>query len=450
MGGTATLAGFVAETSLEEIPEDAQVKAKEAIIDYVGVALYGSHHEVGETISDYVDSALPGSDAQVLARGTASTPGAALANGTFGHAIDYDDTFESIIIHPTSPVFAAAMAAGDHADASGADVLAGYVIGVEVAYRTGHSTYPSHYENGWHSTGTVGSFGAAAAAASILDLSTDEIRHAFGITASGSSSLKKNFGTMTKPLHAGHAAQVGVRAALLAQNGFTADTNVFEETLGYGNVMTIGDTFDPSALTEKLGEEWAVSDIGYKPYPSGVITHAAMDAMYEAVNEHDLTLDTVDSIVVTIDDAASEMLHHENPSNALEAKFSIEFCLSTILRERAAGIHEFTDEYVGTPETKAAMKKVSRAFESNLFGQDFGNYGARIRIETIDGEEIVVEERYAPGTPNNPVSAERLEAKFRECADTVLSADDVDGILSALNRLEADGMFERFKTHASA
>jgi len=210
------------------LSDEVREKSKEAITDLVGVALYGSHHGVGEQINSYVETSSPGSDATVLARGTASVTGAALANATFGHAVDFDDTFESIVIHPTSPVFSAALAVAELVNATGEDVLTGYAVGVDVAYRTGHSTYPSHYENGWHSTGTVGTFGAAAAAASVMGLTADEIRYAFGIAASASSSLKKNFGTMTKPLHSGHAAQMGTRASLLAANGFTADPNVFE------------------------------------------------------------------------------------------------------------------------------------------------------------------------------------------------------------------------------
>src|SRR6056297_403959 len=334
MGATEALAAFVSETELSDVPEPPRQKAKEAITDLVGVALYGSHHDIGDRITAFVETESTGDAATMFARGRASATGAALANATYGHAVDYDDTFECIVIHPTSPTVSAALAAAEATDATGADVLTAYLVGVDVAYRTGHSTYPSHYDNGWHSTGTVGTFGAAAAAASVLGLDVDEVRHAFGIAASASSALKKNFGTMTKPLHSGHAAQMGLRAALLADKGFTADRNVFEGELGYGHVMTPDGSYDPTELTNDLGETWAVMDIGYKPYPSGVITHAAMDAFREVLVEHDLGPDDVERVVVSLDDAASKMLHHENPSTGLEAKFSIEFCLASVLRER--------------------------------------------------------------------------------------------------------------------
>ncbi|WP_280535931.1 MmgE/PrpD family protein [Halopenitus sp. POP-27] len=440
MGETAVLCEFIESTTYDDIPDPVLDHAKTAIMDNVGVSLFGAHHELGDTIYDYVDAHGGDGEATVYARESRSAPAAALANGAFGHAVDYDDTFESIVIHPTSPVFSAALAAADEVDASSTDLLTGYVVGCEVAYRVGHSTYPEHYQNGWHSTGTAGSFGAAAAAATIMDLEGDAIPNALGIVASGSSALKKNFGTMTKPLHAGHAAQIGVRAALLARSGFTADTEILEGKIGYNRVMTIDDAYDPAEITDDLGSEWAVPDIGFKPYPSGVITHAAMDAMRDLVREHDLSPETVEDVVVTLDDAASEMLHHEQPDNALQAKFSIEFCLAAVLREGDAGIHEFTDEYVQEPATKEAVSMVSRAFEENLFDEEFAGYGAIVRVTTTSGESLRGEMQYAPGSPNNPVSEERLQAKFRECAETRLDPERVDDLAETIRTLEDAGL----------
>lgn len=450
MEATEELATFVAETTLSDVPDEARSKGKEAITDLVGVAVYGSHHDVGDRIASYVATDSPGETATVLGRGTASATGAALANATFGHAVDYDDTFESIVIHPTSPVFSAALAAAEEVDASGNEVLAGYLIGVDVAYRTGHSTYPSHYDNGWHSTGTVGTFGAAAAAASVMGLSPDAVRRTFGVAASMSSSLKKNFGTMTKPLHSGHAAQMGVRSAKLAAEGFTADENVFDGEIGYGNVMTVGDDFDQEALTRDLGGTWAVMDIGYKPYPSGVITHAAMDALREIAVQYDLQPSDVDRVVVSLDDAASEMLHHENPETGLEAKFSIEFCLAAVLRERDPGIHEFTDEYVTDPATREQTAKVERDFKRNLFGGDFANYAARVTVETTDGETHTAEMKHAPGHPTNPVSDDRLRAKFDECVSEVLSPEDAEAAHEAIHNLDEEGELDRLVDAVSA
>lgn len=436
MGETASLAEFTVDTAVDDIPDDAVSHAKRAIKDYLGVAVYGSHHEVGEKVASYVDRCASGDEATVIGRGTASPTGAALANGAFGHAIDYDDTFESIVIHPTSPVFAATLSIGELVDADGSELIAAYTIGCEAAYRVGHSTYPSHYQNGWHSTGTVGTFGSTAAASRLLGLTTDETETAFGIVASSSSALKKNFGSMTKPLHAGHAAEMGVRSALLAQDGFSADEAVLEGDIGYGAAMTPGGEYEPEAITENLGENWAVSEICFKPHPSGVITHAAMDALRTIVIDEDLAPEDVESITVALDDAASEMLIHANPDNALQAKFSIEFCLAAILRERKAGIHEFTDEYVSQPETKGAIAKVERSFEETLFDAHYAGYGARVTVETMAGKTIENEVKIVPGSPNNPLGSERLTAKFEECARTVLDESETDELAELIETLD--------------
>jgi 2-methylcitrate dehydratase PrpD len=444
MDVTETLASFVVTTTYDDVPESVHEKSREAIRDAVGVAVYGSQHEVGETVGRYADRMFPGEGATVLGRGQSTPAGAALSNGAATHAIDYDDTFESIVIHPSGPVFSAALAAVEESGGDSRDLLTAYAVGCEAAYRVGQSTYPTHYDHGWHATGTAGSFGAAAAVGSALDLPVAEMRYALAIVASGSSALKKNFGSMTKPLHPGHAAQVGVRAAFLAADGFTGDESILDGEMGYGMVMSPAGDYDTGEITEGLGETWAITDIGYKPYPSGVITHAAMDALRDIVVDEDLAPEDVDRVVVTLDEAASSMLIHADAGNALQAKFSIEFCLASVLRARDPGVREFSDEYVTEPETRAAMELVERDFEENLFGDDYAGYGGRVVVETTGGERYENEERRAPGGPNNPVSEERLRGKFFECAETVFDRDDAEELCDAVESLGEDGSLARF------
>jgi len=436
MGLTVDLAGTAVETAAGGPPPGTLDRATLAVRDYIGVALYGSQHPVGERIGAFVEAAQPGTAATLLGGGTASTTGAALANGTFGHAIDYDDTFESIVLHPTAPVFAAALATAERVDADGEDLLGSYVAGVEAAYRIAHSVYSGHYENGWHLTGTVGTFGATAAAGTLLDVPPETLARAFGIAGSSSSSLKRNFGTMTKPLHAGHAAEMGTRAALLADAGFGATDEVLEGPMGYGSVMNPTGTFDEADIRESPGGHYGVEDIGLKPYPSGVITHAAMEATRRLVAEHDLGPSEIERVVVTLDEAASEMLIHADPADELQAKFSIEFCLAAVLREGDAGVAEFDDEYVTAPATREAMALVERAFESDLFGGGFAGYGARVTVETAGGETHVAEERRAPGSPSNPLPGERWTAKFHECAAPVLDREAAERVASLTADLE--------------
>lgn len=442
MRETEALAEFVADTALADVDDDGVETAKLAIRDFLGVALFGSAHDVGRTVADYVNATFGAEGATLVGRGTATAPGAALANGAFGHAIDYDDTFESIVIHPTSPVFPAVMAVAESRDRKGRDALRGYLVGVETAYRIGHSTYPAHYEQGWHGTGTIGALGAAAGASSALGLDVNGVEHALGIAASGSSSLKKNFGSMTKPLHAGHAANQGIRAAMLAERGFTADEAILEGKLGYGTVMSPGGGYVPSEITDGLGEVWHIDDIGFKPYPSGVITHAAMDATRRVVEREDLAPDDVREVTVTLDSAAKEMLIHSNPENALQAKFSIEFCVAAVLRERTPGVREFTDEYVASSETRRAIEKVSAAFEPRIFGAEYAGYGARVDLKTATGERYVEAVEHTPGSPNNPLSERRLSKKFFACAETVLDRSTAETVAASVEALEEDGSLE--------
>lgn len=438
MDATAALATYVSSVEFEEIPEEAIDHAKTSIRDYVGLALYGSQHELGEQVIAYLELFPSGGEATVIGDGPAAAPHAAFANGVTGHAVDYDDTFESIVIHPSCTTFPAALAAAEQGGASGRDLLTGYIVGHDVLFRIGQSVAPSHWHHGWHSTATIGVFGAAAAAGSVLGLSERELRMAFGIAGSASAGLKKNSGSMTNPLHCGRAAQLGLSAALLAENGATANPSILEGRYGYGKIMTPDGNYTPEKITEPT-VEWAVLDNGFKPYPSGVVTHAPMEALRTIVVREDLQPEDVHSVVVTVDERVTDTIDESNPQTALEAMTSYEFCLAAILRERDAGINEFTDSYVQSDRTREVMKKISVTPVSTLFETDAGaeaSYGARVAVTTTDGETITDEIERAPGSPSNPLSEQRLQAKFLECAQTVLSSDRIDELQTAIAELD--------------
>jgi 2-methylcitrate dehydratase PrpD len=437
MSAIEKISNFTARTSYNDIPKSVLEQAKVPIRDYMGVAIHGSGQEIGEIIQTYVNTEFSGEDSTVFGGTSASSSGAALANGTFGHAIDYDDTFESIAIHPTSPIFSAALAVGEAEEATSRDVLTAYVIGSEVAFNIEMGLLPSHYDKGWHSTGTTGSFGATAAAGSVLGLDVEELQEAFGIVGSASSSLRKNFGSMTKPLHAGHAAQMGVRAATLSQAGFTADNQIFSGDLGYGTVMTGEEGYDESATIEGLSDnQWAVMEISFKPYPSGALTHAPMEALRRLVRRENISPDEVRSITVSVDKATEGVLLHEDPKNALQAKFSLEFCMAIILCERDATIYEFRDEMVQSSEIQDQMKKVERNYEKELFDGDYSKRGGRVKITMTDGTVYEEGERFTPGTPTNPIDDKRLKEKFVRCVESVIDGESAEEILENINRLD--------------
>lgn len=442
MEETSVLSRHVATCEYGSIPAPVLERSRTLVRDLLGVALYGSQHATGRRIAAYVDATAPGERSTVFGRGTASPTGAALANGVFAHLLDYDDTFESVVLHPSAAVFPAALAVAEHVDATGGELLTGYVVGLDVALGLGRATFPSHYDYGWHATGTLGSFGAAAAAASVLDLDVERTEHALGMVASSSSSLLKNAASMTKSLHAGHAAQMGVRAALLAAEGFTADREVLEGDRGYGSLMTPDGSYDPAAVTADLGETWAVMDVGIKPYACGRITHAGLEALRTILRREELTAEDVARVTVTLDAAAAKILDYEEPTNQFEAKASIEFPHAAVLREGRAGVHEFTDEYVREPRTRTQMAKIERAFEENLFERGYGSYGARLVVETTDGRTVEATETDAIGSPANPLSETRLRRKFEECAGAVLSPEEVATLDAAVEDLGTDRTFQ--------
>ena len=440
MDETAHLAARVVTTTLDDAPDDAVARAKTAVRDVLGLALHGSGHETGDLVADHL-AALGGDGAATVAGGATTDPvRAAFANGAFAHVLNYDDTFESVVIHPSTTAFPAALAAAEAAERTGRALLAGYLVGLDASYRVGRAVAPTHWLRGWHATATVGTLGACAAAASVFDLDTATTRRAFGVAASLASGLKRNIGTQTNPLHCGHAAGKGVEAALLAREGASADESVLGGAYGFGDLAAGGEGYDPTAVTDP-DVAWAVRDLAFKPYPSGVVTHAAMEALRTIVEREALAPGDVTRITATVDEAVTDTIDQHDPQTATEATVSYEFCLAAVLRDRDPGLRAFTDAYVRAPETRAQMAKVDLDPRPDPFGTSAAeaSYGARVAVETGDGRRFAETVLETPGGPANPLSAARLRAKFEACAGTVLDAGGVDEVADAVDRLDADG-----------
>src|SRR5215831_18257368 len=241
MRATTHLAEFVTKSRWEDCPAQAVEAARRAILDCLGVMLAGSVEPAARIVAD-VARAEGGSPLATVV-GTPLRTGAvwaALFNGTAAHALDFDDTNFAMLGHPSAPVLTAALAAGELCTATGAEVMHAFLLGFEVETTMGEVVNPGHYARGWHSTCTLGTLGAAAAAARLLGLDTPATASALAVAASQASGLKENFGTMTKPFHAGHAARSGVLAALLAREGWTASEHALEGPQGFFNVMSEG------------------------------------------------------------------------------------------------------------------------------------------------------------------------------------------------------------------
>jgi len=445
MGVTQEVAKFVVQTRYKDIPKDVVSAARGFILDGIGVALAGSTDECSRIIQAQIRQMGGKAEAAVLGTAlSAPTAKAALANGVAAHAMDYDDTQLStskeavygLLTHPTTPVLAAALAVGQKNRISGKDLLLAYILGVEVECRIADAINPRHYQSGFHSTATMGGLGAAMAAGKILGLKEEPLLRTLGIAASMASGLRENFGTMTKPLHAGRAAENGVNAALLAQSGFTAATNILEARRGFYNAMAGG--YDESKIAGRLGKPYFMIDpgISIKPYPSGSLSHPAQDLILDLVKQNDLHAPDIESIEVGTNSNVPNALIYPMPKTALEGKFSIPFCMAIAVLERKAGIAQFQDENVRERKVVELMKRVKLVVDDELEALGYDQVRSRIRIELKDGR--AVEGRYdvARGHPEKPMSWAELGEKFYDCASLVLPRKNAERAVEFIERLE--------------
>jgi 2-methylcitrate dehydratase PrpD len=427
VGLTAEVAEFVACVDASEIPVDVARLAKRSILDGLGLAVAGSRSRAAEIAAAEVDSygsLVPEASALGTGRSTAARF-AAFLNGLAIHADDYDDTqlavapdrVYGLLTHPTAPVLPAVLALAERDDRSGADVLTAYAIGVEVETKVAEAIDPRHYNDGFHSTATAGSIGAGAGAARILRLDTPTTATALGIAASSAGGLRENFGTMTKPLHAGRAAENGVVAASLAAGGFSAAQNILEARRGY--FRAAGGGFDPTLIEGRLGRPWTFADpgISIKPHPSGSLTHPAMGAFLDLVVEHDLRPADVARVRVGTNRHMPNALIHHRPTNELEAKFSMEFCMAILLLERRAGLAEFTDEVVNRPDVRALVERV--VFEADPAADEggFREMTSLIEVTLHDGRTVRTRAEFGKGSPANPMRDDELIDKFLGCLE---------------------------------
>jgi len=431
--------------SYEDIPERVREQAVEHILDGYGLALSG-HVEEGHTIlRHYV--ATVGGKPEVQVFGTplrAPAELAALTNGLAMHAMDYDDTQLStnpesvygLLTHPTAPVLGGASAAAELMGAGGRQMLVAYVAGTEVACRIADAANPRHYQDGFHSTGTIGPFGSVVAAGKIFGLSRDQMLQAFGIAAALGGGLRENFGTMTKPLHAGEAAQAGVFAARLARDGFTAARTILEAKRGFYHAAAGG--YEADRILGRLGNPFFFEDpgISIKPYPSGSLSHPGQDAVLALVREHDIRPEDVEEAVAGTNSVMPNALIYNLPQTALEAKFSFPFFLAIAILRRKVGVAEFTDEVVRSPDVQAMMKRCHHVVDPEIDARGFQHMETKVTIRLRDGRVYEKTEIAATGHPDKLMSKEQLEAKFFECADLAIPRDQAQQAATMIWNIE--------------
>jgi 2-methylcitrate dehydratase PrpD len=431
----ATLAAFVARLTYDDVPDAARTTIERAFVDTVGVTLAGSVADAGARAAVFATSVGTG-ETTVLGTGeTASLTDAVLANGTAGHALDYDDLSWAMDGHPSVPLVAPALAVGEYVDATGADLVTAFAAGFEAECYVAEPVSPTHYEQGWHPTATFGTFGATAAAASLLDLDERATARALTIAASMPSGLKRNFGTMTKPLHAGLAGRSGVTAALLARDGFTADETAISGDRGFWDRYAEG----AARVADPPGDPWRLEETGIsiKAYPCCYFTHTSIALASQLADDHGLAPDDVERVEATTSRGAGDALVHADPETGLEAKFSMEYALAAALVFDRVGLDAFDSEALADPAVQHVRERASFVVDDSLA---YKSNHARVAVETVDGERYEAELPAPPGTPANPLSESELREKFLECATFVLdrpAAADAFADLRALRKCES-------------
>ena len=360
---------------------------------------------------------------------------AALANGAAGHAHDFDDTNFALTGHPSVPLFAASLAAGEAEMADGATVALAYVIGFEIDAALGRALNPGHYTRGWHATTSIGTLGCAAAAARILGLDMGQTVHALGIAASLASGLKENFGSMTKPYHAGHAARNGVLAAQLAREGMTASETALDGRQGYAAAFS-STTLRPDVF-DRLGERWEIleSGIAVKPYPSCALTHSAIDTLVALRATHALVPAQVARVEVRVHRVVPDVLRHERPANGLERKFSMPYCAAVALARGGVGLGHFSDGPVDD-DVSQLMERVTMVPDPTMPDGLEQQAWTRVTVTLRDGRVLAPGVSGARGHPDDPLDASALREKFLACAVPTLAPDEASAVAEQIDHLD--------------
>lgn len=435
MSAITSLSNFIVSSS---VPEAALLPARNAFVDTIGVTLAGAVEPASRIVQKLAQ--LEGCVPRSSIFGTqirTSVSWAALANGTSAHALDFDDMCFVSLAHPSAPLVTAAMAMAEELGASGKAMLEAYVVGFEVEAVLGRVMNPKHYQQGWHCTSTLGSIGAAAACARLLRLDAAPTANCIALAASQASGLKENFGTMSKPLHAGLAARNGILAAQLAQNGFTASERALDGPQGFLVAMA-SERSDLLEACASLGNRWEILETGItvKLYPSCAATHPALDAVLDLRREHQLTADQIQGVEVDVDSITPNLLIYERPKTGLEGKFSMNLCVAAALLDGRVGLGTFEDDYVQSSQIQALMPRIALRVNPSLGKNAPALTQAIVTIKLDRGEVLRREANGARGYPEYPASAEELGTKFRSCALKALPKENVESVLSCLHDLE--------------
>jgi len=425
-GLTKYVSEFIVNAKYTDIPPDVLELGRKSLLDGFGLALAGSASVMAPLVRQYLQNlGVNGKGAVIGSNLKAPARFAAFANGVSIHADDFDDTqlaaakdrVYGLLTHPSVTTLPPAFAMCELAQRSGKEFMLAYHVGVEVETKIAEAIDPRHYNDGFHTTGTCGSFGSAAACAKLRGLNAMQTAYALGVAAAEGGGLRDNFGSMTKPFHAGHAAENGTVAVDLAALGWTAAPDILEGPLGF--FQAAGGSFDPGSIVNRLGKPWTFASPGVsiKPFPSGSLTHPAMGEWLAMIRKNDIKPADVEKIDIGTSHNLTTTLYHHRPTTGLEGKFSMEFGLSILVLDRKAGLNEYQDAVVRRPDVQAMIQRVNFHVDPVAEAAGFDKMTSILKVTLKDGRVLSGRADFAKGSPANPMSFDEVADKFRGCAE---------------------------------
>ena len=431
MTATRSLAAYLAGAKASELPDWTLHAAQRTLINLLAVSIAAADARPVRLLLDWARAEDARPRATVIGTGLRTSPAnAALLNGYMAHLEDFDDTHFPTMLHPTAPVWPAVLALAEDCGASGWDALAAFVLGAETACRVAMSVHPWHYDAGWHVTSTAGSFGAAAGAGCLLQLSAEEMRHALGTAGTQACGLREAIGSDAKAMHPARAAGNGLQAAVLAKGGFTSPDDILDGRRGFWAVFSPAGHCE-DALLGGLGDRWELGMNGLKPYANGVPCHPLQDAAIKLRAEHDLVPEAISAIDVRVHPLVLELMDRPEPRSGFEGKFSFQHCTAAALVDGGFDVAQFTDARVADPVVAGLRAKVRATVDASL-GED----AAHLSLSLTDGRTLEAHIEHATGSPQNPMSDAALEAKFQALTEKVLGAGQADDLLQAVWALD--------------
>jgi 2-methylcitrate dehydratase PrpD len=443
------MADYALTLQLEKMKSDAIEIGKSFLMDTLGCIIAGSQQKPSLLALDFCKK-MYGEEkktATVIGSGgiKLNTCSASFINGVSSHFHDYDDMLPTLSGHPSAAVLPCVLALCEELNKSGKDVLETYIAGVEIIdilSRGLNSKTLVHYSKGWHSTQTIGIFGATAAAGILLGLTSKQLTTAFSIAASESCGLQGNFGTMTKAFHAGRASEKGILIAKLAQAGFTANPDIIEMDGGYVKATADGFLDKDSMLERMQTRESAFIDPGVtmKPYPCCKCTHNIIDDIWNLMNKYKFKNEDVEKVLVQAQPLTIACLKYPEAKTMLEGKFSAQYGVALVLvNEKLPGIPNFDGTEITDQRVLETMKKITMVRDDSIAAGEFfaGNWETRMIVTLKDGRELKESVVYARGEAQNPMTQEQVLDKFRECMDVSLFSEKSKPVIGMLQNLES-------------